>query len=141
MKCPGGEIGRRATLRSLWRQLLAGSNPVLGTFNWECYIFKCYSANDLGRVLRCPPLSFSRPCRLHFKSVKLRSRLFILRFYPSKYCFSNVRFGLPGAVAPVANIVTRLKRRLSFAIFPRVNKAKPANVETRAKIEPLPSSD
>lgn len=30
--CPGGEIGRRATLRSLWGQPLAGSTPVLGTF-------------------------------------------------------------------------------------------------------------
>ena len=34
--CPGGEIGRRATLRSLWGQPLAGSTPVLGTFYFSC---------------------------------------------------------------------------------------------------------
>lgn len=28
---PGGGIGRRATLRSLWGKPLAGSTPVLGT--------------------------------------------------------------------------------------------------------------
>ena len=33
---PGGEIGRRASLRCWWAQALAGSNPVPGTFlNWS----------------------------------------------------------------------------------------------------------
>lgn len=74
------------------------------------------------------------------KSLNVRSRPFIPRFYLSKCCSSSVRSGLPGVAAPVANIETRSKRRSSFAIFRQGNKAKPVNVETRARIEPSPSN-
>ncbi len=83
--CPGGEIGRRATLRSLWGQPLAGSTPVLGTF--RSFLFPFQAASD---------------ALLGFPVDKVASRLLSpLTMHPARLSVDGL----------LANCVVRVQRR------------------------------